>query len=191
MTIRILGTVVVAIAMAGATTASISNPEKPPPGHTGGFGEPSCISCHLGNDVNTFGGSVTIEGLPDRFVRGKHYPITVKLKAEETEVAGFQITARFNAPNDQRFGESAGEIHPINSRVTNTIGDNGVSYAHHTPQGLTNSSRDSISWSMEWIAPSTGSSVVFHVAANSGNGDNSPLSDLVYTSNEVTHPSPR
>ena len=54
--------------MAGATTASISNPEKPPPGHTAGFGEPSCISCHLGNDVNAFGGSVTIEGLPDRFV---------------------------------------------------------------------------------------------------------------------------
>jgi len=183
--------VVVTTALTGATITGVLNPEKPPPGHTGGFGEPSCVSCHLGNDVNAFGGSVTIKGLPDRFVGGKHYPITVVLKVEDTEVAGFQITARYDAPNDEQYGKSAGEIRSINSRVTNTIGDNGVSYAHHTPQGLINYSSDSISWSMEWIAPSKGSSVVFHVAANSGNGDNSPLSDLVYTSNEVTHPSPR
>ena len=175
---------VVAAAIAGATTTDISNPEKPPPGHTGGFGEPSCISCHLGNDVNAFGGSVTIKGIPDRFIRGKHYPITVVLKAEETEVAGFQITARYNAANDDQYGKSAGKIRSINSRVTNTIGDNGVSYGHHTTQGLVTSSRDSTSWSMEWIAPSKRTSVVFHVSANSGNGDNSPLSDLVYTSNE-------
>ncbi len=182
---------IVTNALAGATITGVLNPEKPPPGHTGGFGEPSCISCHLGNDVNAFGGSVTIKGLPDRFVGEKHYPITVILKAEDTEVAGFQITARYDAPNDEQYGQSAGEIRSINSRVTNTIGDNGVSYAQHTPQGLINYSSDSISWSMEWIAPSKGSSVAFHVAANSGNGDNSPLSDLVYTSNEVTHPSPR
>ena len=37
------------------------------------------------------------------------------------------------------------------------------------------------SWSFVWIAPNARDVVMMHVAANSANGDNSPLGDLIYT----------
>ncbi len=171
------------LALTGVAAISAFNPEGPPPGHTGGFGEPSCLTCHQGSDLNAFGGRVTIEGLPNEYVQGERYLLTVLLEAEETDLAGFQLAARYGTGNEQ--GRAAGEIHPLNDRVAVTMGTNGVQYVHQTRQGSGMSAPDSTSWSMEWIAPSTGNSVVFHVAANSGNGDNSPLSDLVYTTDVI------
>ena len=126
------------------------------------------------------GGGVTIEGLPSEYVQGERYLLTVLLEAEETDLAGFQLAARYGTGSEE--GLNAGQIHPIDDRIAVSIGTNGVRYAHQTRQGSRMAASDSTSWSMEWIAPSTGNSVVFHVAANSGNGDNSPLSDLVYAS---------
>jgi hypothetical protein len=172
---------VMATTLALTRVAAISafNPEGPPPGHTGGFGEPTCITCHQGSDLNAFGGRVTIEGLPNEYVQGERYLLTVFLEAEETDLAGFQLAARYRTGGEE--GLNAGKIHPVDDRVAISIGTNGLQYVHQTRQGSYMSAPDSTSWSMEWIAPSTGNSVVFHVAANSGNGDNSPLSDLVYT----------
>ena len=67
----------------------------PPVGHTGGFGEPTCLECHRGSDLNAFGGRVTVQGLPEVYGRGRRYQITVALEAEETATAGFQISARY------------------------------------------------------------------------------------------------
>jgi hypothetical protein len=167
------------LALTGVVAISAFNPEGPPPGHTGGFGEPTCITCHQGSDLNAFGGRVTIEGLPNEYVQGERYLLTVFLEAEETDLAGFQLAARYRTGGEE--GLNAGKIHPVDDRVAISIGTNGLQYVHQTRQGSYMSAPDSTSWSMEWIAPSTGNSVVFHVAANSGNGDNSPLSDLVYT----------
>ncbi len=166
------------LVLTGVAAISAFNPEGPPPGHTGGFGEPTCITCHQGSDLNAFGGRVTIEGLPNEYVQGERYLLTVLLEAEETDLAGFQLAARYGTGSEE--GLNAGKIHPVDDRVAVSIGANGLQYVHQTRQGSHMSAPDSTSWSMEWIAPATGSSVVFHVAANSGNGDNSPLSDLVY-----------
>ena len=168
------------LALTGVAAISAFNPEGPPLGHTGGFGEPTCITCHEGSDLNAFGGRLTIEGLPNEYVQGERYLLTVLLEAEETDLAGFQLAARYGTGSEE--GLNAGQIHPIDDRIAVSIGTNGVRYAHQTRQGSRMAASDSTSWSMEWIAPSTGNSVVFHVAANSGNGDNSPLSDLVYAS---------
>ena len=167
------------LVLTGVVAISAFNPEGPPPGHTGGFGEPTCIICHQGSDLNSFGGRVTIEGLPNEYVQGGRYLLTVLLEAEETDLAGFQLAVRYGTGGEE--GLNAGEIHPIDDRVSVSIGTKGVQYAHQTRQGSSMSAPDSTSWSIQWIAPSTGNSVVFHVTANSGNGDNSPLSDLVYT----------
>ncbi len=167
------------LALTGVAAISAFNPEGPPLGHTGGFGEPTCITCHEGSDLNAFGGRLTIEGLPNEYVQGERYLLTVLLEAEETDLAGFQLAVRYGTGGEE--GLNAGEIHPIDDRVSISISTKGVQYAHQTRQGSSMSAPDSTSWSMQWIAPSTGNSVVFHVAANSGNGDNSPLSDLVYT----------
>ncbi|UCC24993.1 MAG: hypothetical protein JSU98_14895 [Gemmatimonadales bacterium] len=159
----------------------------PPPAHTGGFGEPTCQICHEGDALNAFGGSVTILGLPTAWVPGRAYPVTIVLEAEETGVAGFQLAARF-AEGD-RWGEPAGSLAPVSPRVALTVSEGGQPYAHHTSSGTAPRDSNGSSWVVEWTAPAAGGAVAFHVAANSGNGDNSPLLDLIYVA-EVTVPGP-
>jgi len=151
--------------------------EAPPPGSTGGFGERTCLECHLGNAANAFGGRVSIEGLEPPYVPGHAYVLTVVLEADETSVAGFQLSARF-AEGPER-ARDAGALHPVDERTTRTDSA-GVSYLHQSPRGSHTSDPSGASWSVGWTAPRSTDPVVFHVAANSGNGDNSPLGDLVY-----------
>ena len=142
------------------------------------------MACHIGNEENAFGGSVTIEGLPEAYVPGREYPVTVVLAAEETAVAGFQITARFAA--GARRGSNAGMLLPIDARVARRDSA-GISYAHQTFEGSKTSSGEGAVWTLAWVAPSDGT-VAINVAANSGNGDNSPLSDLVFVREVVLGP---
>ena len=175
---RAIVVTVAAFALAGAAAVPRSA-ETPPVGFTGGFGEPDCTHCHLGSEVNAFGGRVTLEGLPSRYEAGREYVLTVSLAAEETDVAGFQLTARW-AEGD-RAGRSAGQLAPVDAR-TETRDSLGVTYAHHAPEGVpARPDRSGASWSLAWTAPRDRGPVVIHVAANSGNADNSPLGDLVYT----------
>ena len=74
---------------------------------------------------------------------------------------------------------NAGAWAPIDSRAA--VSDSaGISYAHHSASGTKPTGPDRAAWTVEWVAPAAGGTVHFHVAANSGNGDNSPLGDLVY-----------
>jgi len=152
--------------------------EGPPPGHTGGFGEPSCIACHTGTDENAFGGEVRLVGLPDRYAKGAEVLLTVVLTAEETEVAGFQVAARFS--EGAARGRNAGAFAPIDDR-TAVSDSSGVSYIHQSKAGAATVNNSGSSWSFTWIMPEGGGPVALHIAANSGNGDNSPLGDLVFT----------
>ena len=147
-------------------------------GHTGGFGEPTCVICHIGDEENAFGGRVAILGLPEAYEPGAVYTLTVVLRAEETTVAGFQLSARFS--DGEATGVSAGELAPVSPRVEVKTSENGVAYAHQNGVGSPAQTPDGSNWLVEWTAPESYDPVVFHVAANSGNGDNSPLSDLVY-----------
>ena len=183
----VLGALAAALASVGAAASVPAlHTEGPPPGHTGGFGEPTCILCHVGNDPNAFGGKVSIQGLPEEYERAGRYVLTVVLEAEETGLAGFQLAARYGGGRE--WGTEAGVLVPLDARVTVTRGVNGVPYAHHTLDGSETSVPDLATWSLEWIAPSTGGPVSIHVAANSGNGDNSPLSDLIYTADVSVPP---
>jgi hypothetical protein len=159
----------------------------PPPGHTGGFGEPTCVVCHEGNDVNAFGGSVTLDGLPAKYLPGEGYVLTIVLTAEETQAAGFQLAARFSQGAES--GRPAGLLAPLDSRVATTLGESGQPYAHHTRSGTDVSTNGGSSWSVQWHAPSQGGPVVFHYAANSGNDDDSPLGDLVFVGAQTVGPS--
>lgn len=185
---RFLGSVAV-LAIVGAA-AAFTPPrvtDGPPPGFSGGFGEPSCVTCHLGNDVNAFGGQVRLAGLPAAYEPGTEYVLTVVLEAEETAVAGFQVTARF--ADAARMGRNAGRLGPLDERVS--VADSaGVSYAHQTLVGSTTSNASGSSWALKWTAPQDGGPVTLNVTANSGNADKSPLGDLVYA-DEVTLPSAR
>lgn len=167
----------VALVVTGAAVP-VFHATAPPVGHTGGFGEPTCLACHTGDPLNAFGGSVRVEGLPERFLPGTAYPLTVVLLADETSVAGFQLAARFGA--EDGGGRPAGTLRPLDGRVSVTSDDDGQPYAHQTEAGAVVADPAGSSWTLEWVAPRDGGEVVFHVAANSGNGDNSPLGDLIY-----------
>ena len=155
---------------------------SPPAGFTGGFGEASCLFCHTGNEVNAYGGEVRIAGLPEAYAPGEAYVLTVILEADETSTAGFQLTARF--PGGDRRGADAGSLESVDGRTARTDSA-GTSYLHQSEAGFLPPHTRGSSWSLEWTAPGSGETVAFHVAANSGNGDESPLGDLVYLAEEV------
>lgn len=175
-----------------AAAPSAFHATAPPAAVTGGFGEATCASCHIGNDLNAFGGRVAVEGLPTTegrpgtYEAGGEYVLTIDLRADETSVAGFQLAARFT--EGRHRGASAGTLEPLDSRtaVTDSLG---VRYLHQTEAGSATADPGGGSWSFVWRAPTDGGPVALHVAANSGNGDNSPLGDLVYTAAYTLRPS--
>lgn len=177
-------TVVAAVATTAAAPA-IFHATSPPAGVTGGFGEPSCVVCHIGNDVNAFGGRVEIVGLPSAYDAGREYVLTVDLRADETAVAGFQFSARF--AGGAAKGAPAGVIEPVDARTAVTDSA-GIYYLQQTETGSATADPSGSRWSFSWRAPQAGGPVVMHVAANSGNGDNSPLGDLVYTAERQVPP---
>ena len=167
-----------------AAPASSTHATGPPAAHTGGFGEPTCAECHIGYPVNAPGGMVSVRGLPQAYRPGAEYRLTVMLQSEEMGAAGFELAARI--AGGERAGTSAGTLRPVDSRVAVTD-SMGVAYAHQTPAGSQVTDPDLATWTVSWTAPRAGT-VAVHVAANSANGDQSPLSDLVYTAESTLAP---
>ena len=164
---------------------SRANADGPPLGHTGGFGEPTCQDCHVGNALNAPGGLLGVEGIPATYLPGERYRITVVLQHEDMGAAGFQAALRFSGGD--RDGTQAGRLEPYDTRVViRTDHSTGVEYAQHSPPGSMVEPGTLAVWSFFWTAPRAESVVVLHAAANSGNGDNSPLEDLIYAIQETT-----
>ena len=170
---------VLAVAGVPFTSSGAASPdpmnfaEGAPPGHTGGFGEPTCLACHDQYPLNPDGGSVRVEGFPAEWGPGETYALTVVLRSSEMAKAGFQLAIR------HRDGSRAGSLSPLDPRVQ--VEDSaGVHYAHQTAAGSDARSPEAVSWMVEWRAPAEGETLRLDVAANSANGDNSPFGDLVY-----------
>lgn len=173
-------------AAAGPGPESAPHLAAPPPAHTGGFGEPTCLECHIGAPLNVPGGSLSLVGLGGAYEPGREYALTVSLVSEEMGAAGFQLSARF--ASGLEVGRPAGRLGAVDTRVTVTEGPDGVPYAHQTEVGSSVDDPERASWTLTWRAPAAGA-VAFHLAANSANGDNSPLSDLVYATAVTLGPS--
>jgi hypothetical protein len=160
------------------------NAEGPPLRHTGGFGEPTCQECHSEYPLNDAGGAVAIDGLPEHYEPGRTYTIDVVLSSEDMGRAGFEAAVRFlDGPNK---GNEAGRLAAVDGRVMATRDSvTGVTYVHHSTAGsMIGQNTEQTSWTFKWAAPNgsvASRDVVLHVAANSANGDNSPLGDLIYT----------
>lgn len=161
--------IVGAVALAAASHAA-----GPPAAHTGGFGEPTCLQCHSEYDLNALGGRVDLEGLPAAYEPGRSYAVVVALHSSEMAAAGFQMAARFED------GSPAGTLAAGEPRVA-VVDSTGVPYAQHAPGGTKPESAELARWTVRWVAPAAGGRVLFHVAANSANGDDSPFGDLIYT----------
>jgi hypothetical protein len=162
-------------------------PDGPPPARTGGFGEPTCRACHFDGELNAAGGSLAISGIPSRFTPGRSYRLTITLRRGEMKVGGFQLSARLAAGS--AAGQQAGSLRPLDERVQVKASATGIQYASHTRPGIELPAAGRIQWVVEWTAPTPAAGdVVFHAAGTAGNGDVSPLGDLIYTTTQGSRP---
>jgi hypothetical protein len=165
------------LTVAAALDASESGPV---PAVTGGFGEMTCQQCHWDNPLNAAPGRLTLTGLPPEYTPGETYAVTVTLTKPEATSAGFQLTAREDVMA-MNAGAGAGSLRSTAASTQLAQDDRQrVTYLQHTKTGSAMGPSGAARWTFEWTAPEMGA-VVFHVAANAGNGDASPLGDFVYT----------
>lgn len=174
----------IAIPVLGVTIPSVEathpNVDGPPLAHTGGFGEPDCRVCHDGGELNAPGGALGVDGLPARYKPGETYEVRVVLMSDDFEAAGFQ--GAFRIADGTGRGHPAGQSLSDNDKVLIRVDTTGVEYVFHSQQGSAIDHGGRLAtWSFRWTAPQDSLDVVFHVAANAANGDNSPFGDLIYT----------
>jgi hypothetical protein len=160
--------------------AMVAFKDGPLPNMTGGFGEPSCHSCHLDNPINAPGGRLAMTGVPPRFDAGRPYEITVELSRGHLRRGGFELSARFAA--GKLRGSQAGTWRLPDSRVQlQPSKDKRLLFVQHATTGTVAAQRGALTWTVEWTAPSTAPGPVrFNVAANASNDDASPLGDYIY-----------
>lgn len=162
------------LAAAGLPFAGLAYVDGPPPGHTGGFGEPTCHACHFDNPIDGPAGSLTVAGLPDRYAPGRCYRLAVELRQPDLARGGFELAVRF------ADGRQAGTLFAADRRVG--VNDSaGVAYAHHLEAGLAPAAPGLARWVVAWTAPRSNAPVYLHAAANAADGDDSPLGDRVHT----------
>jgi hypothetical protein len=164
-----------------APLAALAFKEGPYPNVTGGFGEQSCHLCHLDNAVNAPGGTLTLEGVPESYVPGKTYQITVALARAGMRRGGFEIAARF--ASGRQKGKQAGSWKISDGRLQLIPGavDKSLTFVQHNLMGSRTATPGSNTWTIEWTAPDRAAGPVqFNVAANASNNDDSPLGDYIY-----------
>lgn len=151
--------------------------DGPPMGFSGGFGEDHCQACHSSEKLNANPGKLTITA-PPRYAPGQTYTVTITLKRPGIALGGFQVTARFEEDSAQ-----AGSLAPTDGQQDRVklANDRGIQYAYHSRPGTEPTATDVVRWTLRWTAPAGKRTVLFHVAANAANGDDSQFGDFVYT----------
>ena len=165
------------------TAARAAFDARPPVAHTGGFGEPTCRECHFDGPSQPAGG-LSLGGLPERYQPGAVYRLEVAIRDSTARSGGFQLAAR--VAGRPHAGTQAGTLCALDGRVAvATDSTSGVQYASHARAAR----GDSLQWQLEWRAPSTDvGAVVFHMAANSANDDQSALGDAILLLSRETRP---
>lgn len=153
--------------------------EGPPPANTGGFGETDCSSCHFDNALNAAEGTLALTGVPEFFVPGQRYALTVSLDHPQLVVAGFQLSVR------TADGKPAGELAVTGNDVGTVVpGNTGITYAQH--KRPRHKSDGGIRWVVTWRAPDEDVAVIVNVAANAANYDVSAFGDHIFTTSVGT-----
>lgn len=101
--------------------------------------------------------------------------------------AGFQLTARFKDGGAQTGTLAPG---PDEGKRVGVETQSGVQYAGQRKDGSSVTSGESIRWTIQWTAPDGGGSVVFNVAANAADGNESADGDFIYTTESASSSAP-
>ena len=167
----------VIIAAGPAASPAAAYADGAPPGFTGGFGEAACDACHFEAAVNTKPGQLTLTGVPERFVAGERYPLTITLSRPGMAMGGFQMSARM-----ETGGAQAGTLAPgpgEEKRIKIEPGK--VQYANQRLDGTALAEPGLAKWTVVWTAPAASGAVVFHAAANAADKDEAARGDYIYT----------
>ncbi len=153
---------------------------SPPPSNTGAPGESTCASCHRGS--NNPPGSVKITGLPQSYTTGTRYSLTVTVAESGKMRWGFQITAI------RDDGSAAGTFTVTDSNRTQMANGsaNGRTrnYVQHTFNGTQRGTRNTASFTLDWVAPSSDvGRITFYAAGNAANNDGNSSGDNIYLTN--------
>ncbi len=152
----------------------LSNNNNPPNGFTGA--PPSgqtCASCHGGGSAS---GNIVISGLPSVITPDQIYPITVTVTRTTAtpQKAGFQMTVLDGSNAFAGVFSSPGS----GATVQNT---GGIFYFEHST-GQSFGAGNTVTFTVNWRAPVTGSGVItMYAAANLANGNNSTSGDFITT----------
>lgn len=144
---------------------------------TGGFGEETCRSCHFDYDLNPEGGSLTVSGIGETISAGERVEIQITISRNDLGIAGFQFSARYSN------GSQAGQFNiEGNERLTFTEATpDSLQFVQHSAIGSEPTEIGISRWTVIWQAPeSPRDTVIFNVAANAANGDQSEFGDFIY-----------
>lgn len=158
-----------AFAAAALPATALAEPDGALLGHTGGFGEESCAACHFaGAQADDL--DAGFEDAADLYEPGGRYEFFVSLADSSADVAGFQLSARFED------GSQAGTLEALDSSAA--VGnEDGVQYATHTePREADEDGR--YRFKVRWTAPEEAAGpVTLNAAAVTAVEDMSPVGD--------------
>ena len=159
-------------------------PEQLPGTYTGGFGEDTCQSCHFDYPLNPNEGSLHVRGVPSSYEANKSYTFTIEVSREDLGKGGFQLTARYSDSTH------AGAFKIPSGRTTFSEVGEEKKYVQHSPTGVLPSDKGTISWTVAWKAPEQSrGEIIFNIAANAANGDDSAFGDYIFTREFKSSPS--
>jgi uncharacterized protein (TIGR03437 family) len=165
----------------------------PDPGHTGAPGEQTCIACHTGTSLNGGPGRVQIGFPAETYAPQARHRITITVSDPNQSRWGFQLSARradlAQAGNFAIVDATATQIICQDRRAAPCRPESPIEYAEHTLAGTRPGTRNSVTFEVDWTAPSADAGpVTFYVAANAANGDNTNFGDRIYTANLAVQP---
>jgi hypothetical protein len=132
----------------------------------------TCTSCHGGRTANGLG--VTIAGAPASYVAGQTYPLTLTIKDPVAISGGFQVVATSGTTTTAIGTFVAGTGSKLND-VKRVV--------QNAPKLF---SGGSVSWTFNWTAPATGTTVKFNYSAVACNNDgNENVGDAIYSGSQL------
>jgi hypothetical protein len=167
----------IVFAVGPASSSAAAYADGAPPGFTGGFGEQACDACHFEAAVNTKPGQLTLTGVPERYVEGQAYPLTITLTRPDMKMGGFQLSARM-----EDGGTQAGTLAPqIGEEKRIRMEKGAIQYVNQRLEGTSLAEPGTAKWTVVWTAPKVAGNVVFHAAGNAADKDEAARGDFVYT----------
>lgn len=150
----------------------LANASNPPNGNTGAPFDGHCNNCHGGA---SFGGSVSIDGLPATITPNTTYPLTITL----TPTSGTPGRGGFQLVVVDDNNSNSGNLTNSNAQ-SGTEFSGGREYLEH--RGAKVFGGNPISWSFTWASPATaaGNMVNFYFVGNFCNGTGSSSGDIAY-----------